>query len=931
VSKAYPDLMTPMSDVTMWDFSHHPGEGSMDMQDNPVRKLPQKAAAPPPSYNSAAGKGGPGSGGPYPSPPPPYGGSVGKPTPPSYSSTAGPQNMRPFSNPSPPPSISGKQSLPPPSYQDAHGPRSVGKPVPQNPSPARPPSYQQVPPPYQGPGHAHYQPSSNYPSPPIVYAASNASNSLELDFNGNYPSLGSRSSGASPNLSNRSSGASPQPPSYGSASQSHGGSGHYQYSSPKVPPYGSVGYNSAPPPSYQDTSATQRNSAKFQSPNPMYQDSARSPAPPPPAYKSVSNPHSQGPTTASASGWPSGSSVANNASARCPVDIYSHPKQWFQYFDKDNSGSLDKEECINGLASTFHSVDRGSIESILTAVWDYYDPMHTGFVTLTQFTRSDGMCDMILQQFPREATRSAGSSPANISTSASAAPSKTSNVEKCPIDIYTQPKQWFQYFDRDNSGSLDKDECINGLAATFVHVDRDTIASVLAALWSQFDPRHTGYVTMAQFTKKDGLCETIVQQFPPQNRKPVSHHQAGKGSPSPASTPNPCPYDIYTQPKQWFQYFDKDSSGSLDKDECKNGFACTFLHVDREVVVSVVDAIWDQFDPRHTGYVTLAQFTKSGGLCEMITSQFPKDVVNTARKAHQQQQQKQQKQLSVLVPCPVDIYAQPKQWFQFFDKDNSGSLDREECTNGLATTFQHVDRETIESVLTALWDQFDPSRTGYVTLQQFTRRDGLCETILSQLPRKPAVQRTASAENMKRNSPGKPATPSGLLTSVGSFFMNSARGGSTQKAHHHKGLGAHKAVIIGINYYGTPAQLKHGVNDAEQIKKLLMEHYGWQEKDIRLFHDKTRDMKIRPNKDNILKALRWLVKDASPGDTLFLFFSGHAFQEENIDANVDDDATMDDDEIAVTNKSFLECVVPGNLVITQRFSLSAGLFLRFCS
>jgi hypothetical protein len=54
-------------------------------------------------------------------------------------------------------------------------------------------------------------------------------------------------------------------------------------------------------------------------------------------------------------------------------------------------------------------------------------------------------------------------------------------VEPCPIDIYTQPKQWFQYFDKDNSGSLDKGECIEGFARTFFHIDRAAIESVVDA------------------------------------------------------------------------------------------------------------------------------------------------------------------------------------------------------------------------------------------------------------------------------------------------------------------------------------------------------------------------------------------------------------------------------------------------------------------
>jgi Ca2+-binding EF-hand superfamily protein len=860
-SASYGDqLISPMSDVTMstMDFSRHNRSPSPAYEENPAYRIsgsrlqhsPAYGAVPPHNQGIASIN--------SQKLPPPY--IPNAKAPPAYASTQGPQNNRPFQGNMNATAVIG--NAPPPSYQALESSRSSGSQQSQRSNYSRSTGTAQLP--YQSGDF----PSPEYSSP--IYPAGQ-------QFSGDTEGFRQQSN----KFSSRSSEGSPLPPSYHTASTSsnrftptyHSASPPMGYQEPARP--GSARYISA---TSGPTNQPYPSAAGFQ------QHSAQPAPPQPPSYETYTSISSRGATA---------------VQERCPVDIYTQPKQWFQYFDKDGSGSLDKDECINGLSSTFQSVDRLSIESVLTAFWDQYDPMHTGFVSLSQFTRPDGLCDMVVQQFPCDITKTHTSS----ASSGNNLPSRKSPVARCPVDIYTQPKQWFQYFDKDNSGSLDKEECSNGFAATFQHVDLSVVRSVVDAIWDQFDPRHTGYVTLTQFTKPGGLCETITCQFP----RETSNKSVSQAARHNLNVSVPCPIDIYSQPKQWFQYFDKDNSGALDRDECVNGLASTFQHVDRVAIESVLDAVWDQFDPRHLGFITMAQFTKNDGLCSLITSQFPREI--SKRKSP-----KGKNGIHIVVPCPFDIYTQPKQWFQHFDKDNSGSLDRNECAAGLADTFQHVDRSTIESVLSALWAQFDPSQTGFVTLQQFTKRDGLCETILNQLPRK-HISRTGSNEGIVRPGSGADSgrdrlTPSGLLNSVGSFFKGS---GGKPKSHHHRGIGTHKAVLIGINYYGSSAQLKSGVNDAELMKKLLIENYGWQEKDIRMLHDKTRDLKIRPNKDNIIKMLRWLVKDVRAGDTLFLHFSGHVFQEENIDGNVDDDD--DDDGVGGTEKSYLECLVPGKRVI----------------
>lgn len=89
--------------------------------------------------------------------------------------------------------------------------------------------------------------------------------------------------------------------------------------------------------------------------------------------------------------------------------------------------------------------------------------------------------------------------------------------------------------------------------------------------------------------------------------------------------------------------------------------------------------------------------------------------------------------------------------------------------------------------------------------------------------------------------------------------------------------GRRKALLIGINYNGTRAQLRGCVNDAKNIQRLLLQNG---------FQDDSRHMVLladeggghRPTKENILKGFQWLVQGVAPGDVLFFHFSGHGAQ-----------------------------------------------------
>jgi hypothetical protein len=106
-----------------------------------------------------------------------------------------------------------------------------------------------------------------------------------------------------------------------------------------------------------------------------------------------------------------------------------------------------------------------------------------------------------------------------------------------------------------------------------------------------------------------------------------------------------------------------------------------------------------------------------------------------------------------------------------------------------------------------------------------------------------------------------------------------------------------RAVLVGINYVGTPNQLNGCVNDTIHLQSLLKT--GGADIDIHMLNDAGYNGQRQPpagshmpTKANILAELEWLVSDAVAGDRLLFHFSGHGTQ--TIDRSGDEEDGMDE-------------------------------------
>lgn len=86
--------------------------------------------------------------------------------------------------------------------------------------------------------------------------------------------------------------------------------------------------------------------------------------------------------------------------------------------------------------------------------------------------------------------------------------------------------------------------------------------------------------------------------------------------------------------------------------------------------------------------------------------------------------------------------------------------------------------------------------------------------------------------------------------------------------------GRRKALLIGINYFGTNSELRGCINDVHNVSAFLIERYGYRREDMVILTDDQSDPIMQPTRANIINAMGWLIKDAQPNDALFLHYSG---------------------------------------------------------
>jgi hypothetical protein len=98
-----------------------------------------------------------------------------------------------------------------------------------------------------------------------------------------------------------------------------------------------------------------------------------------------------------------------------------------------------------------------------------------------------------------------------------------------------------------------------------------------------------------------------------------------------------------------------------------------------------------------------------------------------------------------------------------------------------------------------------------------------------------------------------------------------------------QGQGAKRALLIGINKYKAVPKLQGSLNDIETMKQVLITRWGFPEGNIRFLTDE------QATRDGMLAALNRFVKDTGPQDTVYIHYSGHGSQVEDLNGDEADD------------------------------------------
>mmetsp|Transcript_26504 Transcript_26504/g.40220 ORF Transcript_26504/g.40220 Transcript_26504/m.40220 type:complete len:513 (-) Transcript_26504:57-1595(-) len=93
--------------------------------------------------------------------------------------------------------------------------------------------------------------------------------------------------------------------------------------------------------------------------------------------------------------------------------------------------------------------------------------------------------------------------------------------------------------------------------------------------------------------------------------------------------------------------------------------------------------------------------------------------------------------------------------------------------------------------------------------------------------------------------------------------------------------GRRRALLIGINYTGTRAALRGCINDAKNMRNVLIRKHAFPGDTchmVMLTDEPSRGRNYQPTYSNIRRGLQWLLQGVSQGDVLFFHFSGHGAQ-----------------------------------------------------
>ena len=128
------------------------------------------------------------------------------------------------------------------------------------------------------------------------------------------------------------------------------------------------------------------------------------------------------------------------------------------------------------------------------------------------------------------------------------------------------------------------------------------------------------------------------------------------------------------------------------------------------------------------------------------------------------------------------------------------------------------------------------------------------------------------------------------------------------------------ALLVGINYRGSPYQLDGCINDVTNMRDYLQGKRGFNNA-VMLTDDAT----LKPTKQNILNEFTKMLQNAIVGDVVLFGFSGHGT--ETVDFSRDEVDGMDEVLVPIDATSIQSCIIDDELRRIINLNLKPGVML----
>jgi Ca2+-binding EF-hand superfamily protein len=171
-----------------------------------------------------------------------------------------------------------------------------------------------------------------------------------------------------------------------------------------------------------------------------------------------------------------------------------------------------------------------------------------------------------------------------------------------PVEV--DPRAWFDFMDRNQDGSLSYSEILEGLKSQ-LPLDWREIEDSVVDFWFQWDKDRNGVISYEEFSDPETGVLAYLKQVYPRN-------------------PSPEPPDLINNYSEWFNYWDEDGSGTLDKSEVVRALIKTFrmYNIDKSAVSSMVDNIWPIIDYDNSGVIELDEFKSRDNLGDILSAEI---------------------------------------------------------------------------------------------------------------------------------------------------------------------------------------------------------------------------------------------------------------------------------------------------------------------